>query len=38
MKNLLYIPINLFKFLWNNLMSLPWWLLIPLLFLLGLYA
>ncbi|CAF1227769.1 unnamed protein product [Rotaria sp. Silwood1] len=36
-KNILYMPIKLFNFLWDHLFSLPWWLLIPLLFLLGLY-
>ncbi|CAF0982297.1 unnamed protein product [Rotaria sp. Silwood1] len=36
-KNILYMPIKLFNFLWDHLFSLPWWLLIPLLLLLGLY-
>ncbi|CAF4451776.1 unnamed protein product [Rotaria sp. Silwood2] len=37
-KNLLYLPIAIFKFLWHFLGSLPWWLLIPLLLFLGLYT
>ncbi|CAF1623939.1 unnamed protein product [Rotaria magnacalcarata] len=44
-KNLILLPIKLFKFLcstlfslpWCTLFSLPWWLLIPLLLLLGVY-
>lgn len=36
-KDLLYLPIRLFQYVWNILFSLPLWLLIPILLLLGLY-
>lgn len=37
-KKLFHSPIDIFDTVWDKLKCLPWWLLIPLLLLLGLYA
>jgi hypothetical protein len=37
-KKILHSPIDLLSFIWHKFFGLPWWLLIPLLLFLGLYA
>ena len=37
-KKILHSPIDVLSFIWHRLIGLPWWLLIPLLLFLGLYA
>lgn len=36
-KKILHLPLDILSFIWHKLFGIPWWLLIPLLFL-GLYA
>jgi hypothetical protein len=38
LKKALHSPIDIFGTIWNKLKSLPWWILLPILLLLGLYA
>jgi hypothetical protein len=38
LKKFLHSPIDIFDTVWDKLKGLPWWLLIPLLLILGLYA
>jgi hypothetical protein len=37
-KKIFHSPIDIFDTIWDKLKALPWWLLIPLLLFLGLYA
>jgi hypothetical protein len=37
-KKIFHSPIDIFDTIWDKLKALPWWLLIPLLLILGLYA
>ena len=37
-KKIFHLPIGIFDIVWYNLKGLPWWLLIPLLIFLSLYA
>ncbi|CAF1149578.1 unnamed protein product [Adineta steineri] len=37
-KRILHLPLDILSFVWNLFFGLPWWLLLPLLLLLGFYV